>query len=238
MGDLAAIIGDVSLFHHQLLKLVTRLVTRCNTKSAMFTINKCIYNHHPEDFARKDLEVIAFLMCAWGTKHAWLYSSIEWAWFLWYFKTEVPMLMCGIILFGLQSRRLILHGLLVLHLKRCIVERSSLRTTYSRPEEGGPNSIEDNDDRSSSQKWRVSSKLHSSEDFATSKRTGSDDTNGDVCIIFSNGFCSGSSFAKEFSKHGVAVAEAFSLSISPRLPWDARSFSSGQPRRRSKSRMS
>ena len=152
MGDLAAIIGDVSLFHYQLLKLVTRLVPRCNTKSAMFTINKCIYNHHPEDFARKDLEVIAFLMCAWGTKHAWLYSSIEWAWFLWYFETEVPMLMCGIILFGLQSRHLILHGLLVLHLKRCILERSSLRTTYSRPEEGGPNSIEDNDDRSSSQK--------------------------------------------------------------------------------------
>ena len=29
----------------------------------MFTINKCVYNHPPEDFAGKHLGVITFLMC-------------------------------------------------------------------------------------------------------------------------------------------------------------------------------
>ena len=52
MGVLVAIIGDVSLFPHQLLKLATRLVP-----------------YQPsEDFAGKDLKVVVVLVCARGTK--------------------------------------------------------------------------------------------------------------------------------------------------------------------------
>ena len=69
MITLVAIIGDGSLFHHQLLKLATRLVPQCTTKSAMFTINKCIYNQPYENFVGKDLNVVAVLVCARGTKH-------------------------------------------------------------------------------------------------------------------------------------------------------------------------
>ena len=40
-------------------------------------INKCIYNHPPKDFAGKHLEVIAFLVCAQGTKHACDISRVK-----------------------------------------------------------------------------------------------------------------------------------------------------------------
>ena len=70
MGVLAAIIDDVSLFHHQLLKLTTRLVPQCNMKSAMLTMSIYIYNQPSKDFAEEDLKVVVVLMCAWGTKHA------------------------------------------------------------------------------------------------------------------------------------------------------------------------
>ena len=39
-------------------------------KFAMFTINKCVYNHPPEDFAGRHLGVIAFFVFAQGTEHA------------------------------------------------------------------------------------------------------------------------------------------------------------------------
>ena len=67
---------------------------------------------------------------------------------------------------------------------------------------------------------------------------GSDDMNGDLCTISLSGFSSGKCFTIVFSKQDVAVAEAVYLSISSRLPWDARSFSSGEPRRISKLRIS
>ena len=51
MRTLVAIIGDGSLFHHQLLKLATRLVPWCTTESAIFTIDICIYNQPSENFA-------------------------------------------------------------------------------------------------------------------------------------------------------------------------------------------
>ena len=70
MITLAAIIGDGSLFHHQLLKLAIRLVPRCTTESAMFTINIYIYNQPSEDFAKEDLKVVVVLVCAQCTKHA------------------------------------------------------------------------------------------------------------------------------------------------------------------------
>ena len=69
MKTLVAIVGDGSLFHHQLLKLATRLVPRCTTKSAMFTINMYIYNQPSKDFAEEDLKVVVVLVCARGTKH-------------------------------------------------------------------------------------------------------------------------------------------------------------------------
>ena len=59
---LAAIIGDVSLFHHQSLKLATRLVSQCHTKSSMLTINICIYNQPSKDFAEEDLKVVVVLV--------------------------------------------------------------------------------------------------------------------------------------------------------------------------------
>ena len=70
MITLVAIIGDGSLFHHQLLKLATRLVPGAPTKSAMFTINIYIYNQPFEDFVEEDHKVVVVLVCAWCTKHA------------------------------------------------------------------------------------------------------------------------------------------------------------------------
>jgi hypothetical protein len=55
-------------------------------------------------------------------------------------------------------------------------------------------------------------------DFATSKRIGSDDTNGDICIIFSSEFYLERGFTIGFSKKEVAVVETVSLSFSSRLP--------------------
>ena len=70
MRVLVAIIGDGSLFHHQLLRLATRLVAQCNTKSTMFTINIYIYNQPSEDFAEEDLKMVVVLMCVRGNKRA------------------------------------------------------------------------------------------------------------------------------------------------------------------------
>jgi hypothetical protein len=55
-------------------------------------------------------------------------------------------------------------------------------------------------------------------DFATSKGTGSDDTNGDTCIIFVSGFFLRRGFTIGFSKQEVVVAKAASLGFSSRLP--------------------
>ena len=115
--------------------------------------------------------------------------------------------------------------------KIIVVSRSRSRATYSRPSGRGSNSVKDDDDRSSSQEWRQPSESYSSEDSRTPKRTGSDGMNGDVYIISSSGFCSGRGLARRFSRWGVAVAKLVSLSFSSRLPWDARSFSSGRPRK-------
>ena len=70
MITLAVIIGDGSLFHHQLLKLATRLVPGAPTKSVMFTINIYIYNQLPKDFAEEDYRMAVVLVCARCTKHA------------------------------------------------------------------------------------------------------------------------------------------------------------------------
>ena len=72
----------------------------------------------------------------------------------------------------------------------------------------------------------MASESYSSEDFATSKRTGSDDMNGYVCIIISSGFGSGRGFTVEFSRQEL-VAKAASLSFSFRLPLGAKSFLAG-----------
>ena len=116
------------------------------------------------------------------------------------------MLICGILFFRLQSSCLTkFHGPLIFHLKRFIVKD---RCWFSivvvnnifwasrkrlKPDRG-------DDERSSSQKWRISSESYSSEDYATSKRMGSDDMNEDVCIISTSGFSSGRGFVKRFSE--------------------------------------
>ena len=122
-----------------------------------------------------------------------------------------------------------------------IVEsRSWSRTTFSGPAGRGSNLLKRDDDRSSSPKWRVTSESCSLEvaDFATSERMDSDGMNKDSCIISLSGFGSGKCYTIVFSKQDVVVAEAAFLSISSRLPWCTRSFSNGEPRRRSKSRIS
>jgi hypothetical protein len=69
--------------------------------------------------------------------------------------------------------------------------------------------------------------------------TGSDDANKDTCIISSSRFFLGRGFTIEISENKGVVAEAASLSFSSRLPQDAsRSFSTGEPRRTSRSRTS
>ena len=86
-------------------------------------INIYIYNQPSEDFVEEDFKVIVVLVCARGTKPTGLWRKIERAW---YFKNDGPMLIRGILLFRLQSRRLTkLHGLLNLHLKRFIMKGQS-----------------------------------------------------------------------------------------------------------------
>ena len=92
----------------------------------MFTINIYIYNQPSEDFAEEDHKVVVVLVCARCTKHAWLWSCIEWARFLWHLKSETPVLICGILFFRLQNRRLKKFlGPWFLHLKRFIVKDHS-----------------------------------------------------------------------------------------------------------------
>ena len=200
----------------------------------MFVIN----NQLSKSFARKGLRVVVALVRARGRKHAWLWRGIECAWFLWYYKNEDPVLIYGILSFGLQSRCLTkFHGPLILHLKRVImidpiVSWLWLRTMHLVLAGRGSNSVEGDDDRSSAQKWRISSESYSSKvaDLDISKRMGSDDMNGDPCIISSSGFCSGKCFTMESFKQVVAMAELVSPSFSSRLPWDVRSFQVGSLR--------
>jgi hypothetical protein len=83
----------------------------------------------------------------------------------------------------------------------------------------GSNLLEGDDDPSSSQKRRISFELLSSKvaDFATLKRMGSDDMNGDSCIISLSRFRSGKYFVIEFSKQEIVTKAVFQSFLS-RLP--------------------
>ena len=207
MGILAAIIGDVSLFHHQLFKLATRLVSRCTHKICnVYDKQRHLQTTLLKIFHEKSLRWLHF-SCVRGALSMPDYIVV---------LNEHGS--CGI-----SKLKFLCSCVESFSLDSRVGTSYSMACWFSiwrdaswkdhRWEQHTLGQRKEAQTRSRimmivhlHKKWRVSSKLHSSEDFATSKRTGSDDTNGDVCIIFSNGFCSGSSFAKEFSKHGVVVA--------------------------------
>ena len=88
---------------HQSLFTYLKIYANNSTRSTIFMINKCVYNHPFKVFMNREYEGVEDLICGNVGETNWFRSFLAWAWIWWGVHELASMLVDLIFLFKLQG---------------------------------------------------------------------------------------------------------------------------------------